>query len=427
MEAKLIVVQGKASRGEIRLKLPTSIGRRKDCGLVIVHKSVSRQHCEVYERNGKLFVRDNHSSNGTFVNERLISESPLLPGDRLRVGPLTFRAEYQLRPEPAPPVRNPSLTKLIRQPDDLPYVGDLGQEEDSSAFGFLPREGHALDDGDRQPTTNALEDDRPDEDDFDEGYTQQQGGGIPKGLRDLYRMHRDGGSDLALAGGSSLNSSPPPKPPGSSLLGKIPPAGVAQNVPTLPLPPGYGDLAGGDSQYPAPPSASSILPPPSIHATPPGMLPGGEAPSGSGGASSAERPVIASLEMGRQQPNAEESHDTAELLKIFQTGKGPEDSGSSPPPAPDFSPLDKLADQMGLDLGTDEFLLDMGDVFSATPDVLSKSHSHAKRPPAEPEAEATLHDVHQAANGLMGDDPAERRPFGGLPQFESDNEKPSAK
>jgi predicted component of type VI protein secretion system len=94
MDAKLVVVGGRADRSEIQIVLPMIIGRQRDSDLVIVHKSVSRQHCDITERNNMLVVRDRNSSNGTYINDVQINEAYLRPGDCLRVGPLTFRAEY---------------------------------------------------------------------------------------------------------------------------------------------------------------------------------------------------------------------------------------------------------------------------------------------------------------------------------------------
>jgi predicted component of type VI protein secretion system len=95
MKAKLILVAGKADKGEVRLKLPTIIGRTRDAGLMIAHKTVSRRHCELFERHGMLYVRDSGSLNGTLVDDAPIKESMLKPGHTVTVGPLTFRAEYE--------------------------------------------------------------------------------------------------------------------------------------------------------------------------------------------------------------------------------------------------------------------------------------------------------------------------------------------
>ncbi len=96
MEAKLIVVGGKASKAKIALKLPTVIGRSREAGLTIAHPMISRRHCEVFEADGLLMVRDLGSLNGTVVGGQRVKESPLPPDAEFTVGPLTFRAEYTI-------------------------------------------------------------------------------------------------------------------------------------------------------------------------------------------------------------------------------------------------------------------------------------------------------------------------------------------
>jgi predicted component of type VI protein secretion system len=95
MEASLIVVKGKASKARITLKLPTIIGRSREVALTIAHPMVSRQHCELFEANGVLMIRDLGSLNGTMVDGRRVKEAPLPPETEFTVGPLTFRAEYE--------------------------------------------------------------------------------------------------------------------------------------------------------------------------------------------------------------------------------------------------------------------------------------------------------------------------------------------
>jgi hypothetical protein len=95
MEAKLVVVGGKANMGEVKLRLPMTIGRGRKADLIISHPTVSRIHCELYEKEGTLVVRDNGSSNGTLIDDRQIKEAVIEPGQVLKIGPLSFRAEYE--------------------------------------------------------------------------------------------------------------------------------------------------------------------------------------------------------------------------------------------------------------------------------------------------------------------------------------------
>lgn len=95
IDPKFMVVDGHATKQQIEIRLPMSIGREAGSGLVIAHPLVSRQHCTITRRDDYLFVKDHGSANGTSVNGRKITESYLKPGDKLTVGPLTFVTTYQ--------------------------------------------------------------------------------------------------------------------------------------------------------------------------------------------------------------------------------------------------------------------------------------------------------------------------------------------
>jgi pSer/pThr/pTyr-binding forkhead associated (FHA) protein len=94
MQAKLIVVGGDIGAAEIPLKLPAVIGRSRDATLTLPHPLVSRHHCEIFENNGRLMVRDLGSRNGTYVANERVTESILPSGELLTIGAVTFRAVY---------------------------------------------------------------------------------------------------------------------------------------------------------------------------------------------------------------------------------------------------------------------------------------------------------------------------------------------
>ena len=96
MNAKLVVVGGDTKTTEVNLRLPTTIGRGREVELTLPHPLVSRKHCQIFERDGRLFVRDLGSLNGTFLNnQRLDGEGALDPDQLLTLGNVTFRAVYQ--------------------------------------------------------------------------------------------------------------------------------------------------------------------------------------------------------------------------------------------------------------------------------------------------------------------------------------------
>jgi len=103
LNARLVVVGGEVKTAEIKLRLPTTIGRGRGSTIMLPHPLVSRQHCELYETEGRLMVRDLGSLNGTFINNERISEAPLPAGELLTVGAVTFRAVYDAADSSAPP------------------------------------------------------------------------------------------------------------------------------------------------------------------------------------------------------------------------------------------------------------------------------------------------------------------------------------
>lgn len=111
MDVKLVVVGGEVKTTEIKLKLPTIVGRGKGAGVVLQHPLVSRQHCEIYEHEGQLAVRDLGSLNGTYINNTRLTEPTTLPsGELLTIGTVTFRAEYHVDPNLRPPAPTQDLT-----------------------------------------------------------------------------------------------------------------------------------------------------------------------------------------------------------------------------------------------------------------------------------------------------------------------------
>lgn len=76
------------------------IGRRRSCDLLLRDNDISRVHAVAFRRDGRQYLRDLNSKNGTFVNGRQVREAELQAGDEVRIGRHVLR--YQPRPvEPA--------------------------------------------------------------------------------------------------------------------------------------------------------------------------------------------------------------------------------------------------------------------------------------------------------------------------------------
>jgi pSer/pThr/pTyr-binding forkhead associated (FHA) protein len=79
----------------------TTIGRVEDNTFQIAEPSVSSHHCEVLLHGNDVIVRDLNSTNGTFVNGEKVTESPIKPGQILRLGQIEMRLETEAPTTPA--------------------------------------------------------------------------------------------------------------------------------------------------------------------------------------------------------------------------------------------------------------------------------------------------------------------------------------
>jgi hypothetical protein len=70
----------------------TTIGRSPDCDIFLDDVTVSRKHAVLIERDGDIYIEDQSSLNGTFLNRRRIESGKLENGDELQIGKykLTF-------------------------------------------------------------------------------------------------------------------------------------------------------------------------------------------------------------------------------------------------------------------------------------------------------------------------------------------------
>jgi len=64
----------------------TRIGRSPDCEIFLDDVTVSRNHAVLVARDGKYYVEDQGSLNGTFVNRKRIDSAPLTEGDEVQIG-----------------------------------------------------------------------------------------------------------------------------------------------------------------------------------------------------------------------------------------------------------------------------------------------------------------------------------------------------
>ncbi|MFN2548175.1 MAG: diguanylate cyclase [Myxococcales bacterium] len=70
----------------------TSIGRGDNCEIVLELDNVSRRHCSLLQKPDGVFLRDNGSTNGTYLNNvEIRGETPLRSGDLIKVGGAIFK------------------------------------------------------------------------------------------------------------------------------------------------------------------------------------------------------------------------------------------------------------------------------------------------------------------------------------------------
>ncbi|MGE3675965.1 MAG: FHA domain-containing protein, partial [Polyangiaceae bacterium] len=70
---------------------PTVIGRDEAVDLCIPVQSVSRRHAEIRWEGSQWLLRDLGSRNGTLLDGQRIHESPLEPGQEVRVGDVLLK------------------------------------------------------------------------------------------------------------------------------------------------------------------------------------------------------------------------------------------------------------------------------------------------------------------------------------------------
>jgi pSer/pThr/pTyr-binding forkhead associated (FHA) protein len=125
------------------------VGRADDCHLKPRSELISRYHCEIFTKDGGVFVRDMGSKNGVFLNEEQITETQeLTNGDKLVIGPLEFfvhiaaetnsqsqEAEVKPAPQKIPKVR--SVSDAVARTVALQSGDSKKNQEDSIADWLL--------------------------------------------------------------------------------------------------------------------------------------------------------------------------------------------------------------------------------------------------------------------------------------------------
>jgi len=122
MEVRFVIISPPRQKNSIAVRLPIVVGRGEEAKFRIQQDSVSRRHCEFFEEDGGVFVRDVGSTNGTLLDgERIASGAAcaVASGTRVQVGGLVFRVEYQSAKS--------VVTKPAPEADTLPVSAEAAE------------------------------------------------------------------------------------------------------------------------------------------------------------------------------------------------------------------------------------------------------------------------------------------------------------
>ncbi|MBY0228824.1 MAG: FHA domain-containing protein [Gemmataceae bacterium] len=148
----LVTTPGKQQGQALEIKTPQFlIGRDPQCQLRPASPLISKRHCAILQRDGKVYLRDFGSTNGTFVNdEKVEGERELRHDDLLKIGPIEFTVRLEKpaaasvsKPTPAPATKpgqatpKPATKPAATDPTPAPVVASVpasSAEDDIAAM-----------------------------------------------------------------------------------------------------------------------------------------------------------------------------------------------------------------------------------------------------------------------------------------------------
>ena len=169
MKLSLVVLTPGPNQGKLlEIKLSQFVvGRDPQCQLRPASPMISKRHCAVLQREGKAFIHDFDSTNGTFVNnEPVKGEIELHNGDQLKIGPLEFEVKIEAtapvnRPTPPPPTKPTTKTASSgKSSTPIPASGSKPSTKSAAASTPLKSETPA------EPASDASDDASSNDDDI---------------------------------------------------------------------------------------------------------------------------------------------------------------------------------------------------------------------------------------------------------------------
>jgi len=110
MKLCLVVLSaGKLEGKTIEIKVPQFlIGRDPQCHLRPASELISKKHCALIQKDGKLYLKEFGSTNGSFVNDvQVVNHAEVRNGDKLKIGPLLFHVQMEVPAEVKQPAAAP--------------------------------------------------------------------------------------------------------------------------------------------------------------------------------------------------------------------------------------------------------------------------------------------------------------------------------
>jgi len=132
MPRLVVLSEGLTGRSHELKAETTTIGRTEENTFQIPDPSVSSHHCEVILRGNEVVIRDQNSTNGTFINGQQITESVLKPSQILRLG----QVEVRLESEQAATSQKKQLLDHTQVVPQGIKMDELGQIAKSGSRGF---------------------------------------------------------------------------------------------------------------------------------------------------------------------------------------------------------------------------------------------------------------------------------------------------
>lgn len=91
-DACLVVIYGLDLGKRFPLDRPSFIiGRSETADIQVDQEAISRNHCKIINTGKAILLRDLNSTNGTFVNDRMVEERVLTDGDLIKIGRCIFK------------------------------------------------------------------------------------------------------------------------------------------------------------------------------------------------------------------------------------------------------------------------------------------------------------------------------------------------